>query len=355
VEVPEELMKARYRFNWEAFCKAYRVPFVEKGPNTARGHISAKCPMCGDDPSQHMGMKLDMDDPRWGCLRNSDHRGVSPHRLIRAFVGCTELEAARIVHQFGAKIMLEQPAKSDQLPPLPGSSLVMPGLFFPIAGAKNFGTMFTDYLRKRNFPLGHIQQVAAKYHLRYCTLGEWNMRLIMPIYQNNRLVSWTGRTILDGQVEPLRYKTLSDNAEAKPRALMKTTHTLFNYDEIVKGGRALVISEGPFDAMKVDFYGKNRNIRGTALFTNTISPEQIKLLIEIMQGYDYVFVLLDRGAKAQAMKVAGELQPYHPNVLQMDWDGPAKDPGEMDMNSIIHLHDQFHNYMKNDGKEKGSA
>ena len=79
-------------FDWLAFVKRHRIPFIEEGKNVARDHINIRCPFCGaGDPSHHMGLSL--VDSRWACWRSPDHRGADPVRLGAALLHMSRSEA----------------------------------------------------------------------------------------------------------------------------------------------------------------------------------------------------------------------------------------------------------------------
>src|SRR6185437_6997309 len=84
-------------FDWERFFDIRGIPYVTSGHNARRGVIGVACPMCGDDPSHHMGVSVSGTD-WWHCWRDeNNHRGKSPHRLIMAFLGCSYEEASALL------------------------------------------------------------------------------------------------------------------------------------------------------------------------------------------------------------------------------------------------------------------
>jgi len=111
-------------------------------------------------------------------------------------------------------------------------------------------------------------------------------RIVFPITMDNKLVSWTGRSIL--KEDQLRYKSSrSDDS------VVNIYDSLFNYDDLFSGGRALIVGEGPFDALKFDYFAKKYDCRATAIFTKTMSEDQIGFLDELYYLYDRVVLILD--------------------------------------------------------------
>lgn len=321
-------------FDWKAFLDAHKIPYIEKGPHTTKGWVNTHCVWCGDsDNSEHLGLCLDIDKPGYSCWRNAHHRGMNPIPLIQQFLGCDEAIAAKEVTKFGARRPTYTPPSLETASV--ASPLVMPNYFFPLT-SQHFGGLFWNYLERRRFPTGHIPALASHYKLRFCTIGEWAMRLIIPIYLQGQLVNWTARSILKEEVAPLRYKTLSHKEGYKPRAIHNIKHTLLDYDCLAQNdGRALIVCEGPMDAMKINLYGANLKVRATCLFGNSMSALQASLLARLTTKYPVFVVLLDSDAKVQAMKVAGELAAIHPRVAQVDLSGPVKDPGDLDMAGVL--------------------
>ena len=116
------------------------------------------------------------------------------------------------------------------------SHLQLPSTVFTFAERK--------YLIGRNFSPRHLKQ---KYKIAGGGIyGEWKYRIIIPVFFNNKLVSWTARSILDKKtlqaLDIPRYKNLS--AE---KSVIDPKKVLFNYDSC---GTAAALLEGPFDVLR---------------------------------------------------------------------------------------------------------
>jgi hypothetical protein len=327
---------SRVRFSWEEFCVQYRVPFVTSGPNTARDHISIRCPFCGmADPSHHMGLSLDVNEPAWGCWRNADHRGRHPLRLVQELLGCSTPAAKQVVEALKRPI-LATTRRVEQVP-RPVGPLVMPAVFLPLIG-EGYGGRFAQYLAERGF--GDWQAVATDYDLRYCLVGDYKWRLIIPIYLGGQLVTWTGRGIQPG-MEP-RYKTLPDKPAkepGKPVALANIKELIYNSDSLNDGGRVLVVTEGPLDAIKIDAYAKHRGVRATCLFGTAITSKQIKLLALAATKFQRVDILLDVDARSVAWQLATALRGMYEAVSVRELPPGIKDPGELSKDMVQQLYD----------------
>ena len=320
-------------FKWLDFLKSNSVSYVTFGPNTKQGEVSIKCPMCSDDPSEHLGINLDTSF--WACWRNATHRGRKPYRLISSLLNCSYAHARLIVDQYSITdtddfnnldVNFDKP-KEDILKP--------EGLHFPeeFKKIKNIGTgkRFYHYLRGRGFD--NVKNLAFVYNLHYCTTGDWKDRIIIPVYENWELATWTARAIAHTEKAP-RYKTLSVNEEGPYKALININETIFLYDQLT-GGDLLFITEGPIDAMKIDFYGYPYNTSGTCLFTSSISTSQVYLISEVSKGYKSTILLLDPEAIQQQLEIQDILARYGVKIGTLE--PGIEDPGAMSKKQVLKL------------------
>ena len=274
----------------------------------------------------------------WNCLRASGkHAGRKPHRLIMALLGCSYeqaddlAEGGRDLATFGAQIarLLYQ----DEAPTPKPHSLQLPQEFRPLT-SKGSGKYFVDYLlAKRGFRKQDIPRLREDYDLRFCTKGRWHDRIIFPLRFQGRLVGWTGRSISNR--ERLRYLSLGADGSDNLSALLSPKEILYNYDALTEGGKALVITEGPFDALKLDAYGHDRGVRATCLFGTGITEDQAIHLSTLRTKYKRLIILGDANAQANAWRLLSQLAPLRPELAELP-EGIA-DPGELSYNQVRHL------------------
>ncbi len=321
-------------FKWLDFLKSNSVSYVTFGPNTKQGEVSIKCPMCTDDPSEHLGINLDTGF--WACWRNAAHRGKQPYRLIAALLNCSFSHARLIIDQYSITdtdafntldISFDTPKKDT--PNL--KELSFPKEFKKI---KSIGTgkRFYHYLRGRGF--ANVKNLTFDYDLHYCTTGDWKDRIIIPIYESGELVTWTARAIAHTEKAP-RYKTLSVNEEGQHKALINITNTIFLYDQLNIGGDILFITEGPVDAMKIDYYGHAYGASATCLFTSSISTSQVYLISEVSKGYKSIILLLDPEAVEQQLEIQSILARYGVKIGTLE--SGIEDPGAMTKEQVVRL------------------
>jgi hypothetical protein len=312
--------------DWVSFVEANHIDYVTRGPNTKRGEISIKCPWCGaEDPSEHLGISLTSEN--WGCYRDPSHRGHSQPRLVAALLGVSYSQAKLIVAQFGRADPdnLEQAlAALTGMTVLPAHSPEAPHLLPEFKPIEQTGTTakFWRYLATRGF--ANVADVCKKYSLMCCLTGRWKDRVIIPVVHEGELVAWTGRAIVNPVSAP-RYLSSSEAIKS----------TVFNND--VGTGKLLLVTEGPFDAMKLDFYGRVHGVRAVACFGVSMSVEQICVLRSLRARFAKCIVLFDAeatGAALQASEWLGAeamLEPILDSVYRVN------DPGSMSREQVHHF------------------
>lgn len=305
--------------DWVRFLDDNHIHYVTRGPNTKKGEVSITCPMCTDDPSEHLGINL--SNGYWGCHRNSAHRGKSAKTLIRAILGTSYTGADSYLRQYSHsdpddldKVLeaLKEPKQE-----------IAPDRVFPICEAEfnNFRLIkprgstkrFFSYIQGRDFD--DPKAIIESYSLRCATTGRYKDRVIIPIRHNSELLGWTSRAICKVENAP-RYLASSEDVKT----------TVFNFDELKKGGQRLFVVEGPFDAIKVDSAGHVQKVpyRATCTFGTSSTLSQIALLRVLVKKFKETFVLFDQGADEPARNLA-------------EWIGAktawlpigVKDPGEL--------------------------
>ena len=149
------------------------------------------------------------------------------------------------------------------------------------------------YLTNRNFDSNYLQ---SKYKLCGSTLsGEWAGRLIIPIYYQNKLVSFQGRSLLNKErckeLNILRYKTLS-----KELSIIDPKSILYGLDYCKE--KYIVITEGAPDVWR---WGDNC----AATLGTSVTDEQKNIILK----YDRIIILFDPEKEAQerALKLGNEL------------------------------------------------
>lgn len=327
--------------DWLALLSEHRVPYIERGANVKRGEANVKCPLCSSsDPSYHLGINL--QNGFWACWRNSDHRGKSPVRLLIKLLNVSYQEALEIagldatyVDPDGFQAMA---AKLRRKPDEAAEAVVARHLRmdadFRLLTQAGAARKHWDYLDNRWFDPG---QLADEYGVMAGVEGRWKDRVIFPYYEEDRLVTWTGRAV--GPAE-IRYRDLDQRPSefySGPLAIVPAKQTLFNHDAMKDGGRWLILGEGPVDALKLDCYGKENGVRAVALSTASISDEQLGRLDVYASKFTHFGVMMDMANPlhvVHSMRMKGLLMGIKRSTHVLEVPYRRKDAGELHPNEV---------------------
>ncbi len=296
-------------FQWLPFLELHGIVHGPSGAN----NVTIACPWC-DPEAAHQHLAINLHGRGWHCWKQPQHRGVSPVRLIVALLRCSTEQAARI-----AEVPTSLPpdflaSVRGRLhpPPRPVREAVdCPREFKPLVD-KPSARPYLNYLRRRGFakPL----QLGERYELYYATTGEYASRIIFPVRYQQQLMTWTGRSI---GTDPLRYKTL---AAASP------LDYLLWFDHLqTTNADSICLTEGPFDALKVNALGAAIGVVATCFFTAAPSNRQVDLLHTVLPRFRQRYLLLDQGTFATAIGTQSRLTGL--NVVVRQLPPQLKDPG----------------------------
>jgi len=317
-------------FDYRSFLTEYRIPFVTEGKNVASGNINIKCPFCGDDPSEHLG--IEEETGKWSCWRNVDHRGRSPEKLIVHLTGCSWAAAKKLLadglppdvgsfEEFSAKNLFDGEVKDREKYTPVETVEFLPE--FRVLKSTGVYSKFWKYLENRGFTDGIVSRMSSRYTLRCALTGRFKFRLIMPLYSDAGMVGWVARSITYSNYRYLTY----------PSAVIKKT--LFNIAHIRHGGEVLFLVEGVFDAMKINVYGIEYGAKATCLLGRVITEAQVAILASISRKFRKLVILLDADALGSTLSVLGDLGFSSPVIGKLP--KGVSDPGEMSREQVIKL------------------
>jgi len=330
------------KFDIERFYQQRGIEYIERGVNVKKGEINISCPFCNSssnpDPSYHLGVAS--NGRYWSCWRNKKHRGKSLHRLIMKLIKVSYNEACDIL---GEKVTWLEEGSFDKLALDPDNlfaevkeqeevvPLVMPKNFVKFNHFRS-GLRFEDYFTSRQFHPNHIDELLHQYDFRYCIADVWASRVILPINFNFELVTWTGRSI--AKKANLRYRSLSE----KEGALLSIKDTIFNFDELLNvKGDVLFVTEGPFDAIKMDFYGQRVNCRATCLFSKALRASQLLLIAELSDNFKKVVMLLDSTELDTELEMQSMFAFLGNKIKLGILPEGISDPGELSQTGVMRL------------------
>lgn len=331
-------------FEWERFLVEHQISYVDRGANINRFELGIRCPFCGNaDPSEHMAIHRSRGSFR--CRRDSSgtHAGRSPHRLIQALIGCSFPEAARLVGDQSPTTMVDDQFVAQvqrmMAPRQTTEAIYRPTHFppeFKPLSPFGMGRIFWKYMTSRHYTPDQVHELVARYDLHFATKGRYGYRLIVPVYNKQGLMSWTGRAISSRtEVRYLTYSALDYPKDEAP-PILSIKDLLLNEDDLEAGGKVLIVAEGPFDALRIDYFGKPHGIRGTCFFGKSVSPDQMAKLLKLSKYYDRCVVVLDKDAQLDAFGIQQKLARggYQTHHLVGDKDPAALD--EVSLKKMIH-------------------
>lgn len=312
------------------FLRSNGIEYVDRGPDVAKDNVNIKCPFCGDeDTGEHMGINLETG--YYGCWRNTNHRGRDVAFLLKVITGISLISVRR---QIGSLTVLSSDDITYMYDVLNNTERNQVEESRPIGGVEHLKLLksfkplwkynysckpYYKYLENRGF--NNISELTYVYRLHYCMYGDWNYRIIFPIYYKRKLVTWVGRSI--HKDETMHYRDLS-----VPESVRHAKFCISEYDYVSTGGRNLYIVEGLMDSTKMNWYLRNSD-KATCLFTNSMTTEQRDILWKIGKKFDTVIVLLDNDATGNALTVQSQLRPVLKNVFIRSVQDRYGDPGAL--------------------------
>ena len=326
------------KFNVLSFLHQHRIAYISKGVNVKKGEININCPFCAKtaspDPSFHLG--IDEERLQFSCWRNKrKHAGRTLHKLIMELAKCSYEQACTLLGH--RPIWLEENVFEhlfDEKAVAQKSELTLLDSFQALDPEKLRHQRFAHYLTEdRGYGVNDLYRLSRRYSLQVAISGSYKDRIIVPNYIQSRLVNWTGRSIYPNA--SLRYLSL----DASHGALVSIKECLFNEKALFAGGQLLVVTEGPFDAMKVDFYGAAYGVRATCLFNKKATVHQLGCLGELCNLFDRIVVMFDQGEVVDQLAFISQMEWTGRVDWVVDWDCPShvKDPGELSKQDVKHL------------------
>jgi hypothetical protein len=221
---------------WRELLNDLNVEWRDKGKNCSRGNINISCPFCQDDPSFHLA--ISENKLAYFCYRNPDHAGNSTSRLFVA-LGLSYEDVPLTINKYNSGITTTEAPKR--------SALLSETAWAKFENAADSAGC-VNYLRQRGFPTPVA--TCRQYDLRFARGGKWAQRVLLPINDSGKVISWTGRALLP-DLDP-KYRTESTDAG--------------NYLYVPRSVReTLVIVEGPMDALKIAVATANQSISSLSI------------------------------------------------------------------------------------------
>lgn len=276
------------------------IDYSVGGKNVTSGWTEVNCPFCEDDPSYHLGISPQNLLHCWRC-------GVKGNiiKYLKVVLDKPYHEIRNIIETFTISddniLRMEEQQKR----------IIPETISLPREAKREIPQDAKEYLMKRRFD---PQEIRRKYRLSFCTyLGDYKFRIIIPVYENKKLVSFTGRDYT-GKASLNYFHDNSGSMIGKPY--------LYNIDSVKD--KALIV-EGITDTWRMG--------DGT-IGTFGIEYSKTQVLKIARLGLELAIILFDdeEQAQAQAKKLALDISPYVEKVKIARFssdDKKKKDPAEI--------------------------
>ncbi len=266
-------------------------------------------PDCGD----HSGnLEINLEKQIFHCWR-CGYSG-SMRKLLRDYLGSVPEE---FNEDWYTKDDLKR-FRSDYSPTLRADErfATLPEDFVSLWGMHKFsfvGRKALKYASERMTP-----EEIERYKVGYCGLGKYQYRIIVPTFEEGRVVYFIARDFIGHTKRYLNPEPAECNG-------ITSGEVVFNLDRCRELGQ-VVICEGVFDAIRT---GED----GSALFKSAISERQFFKLFDIPRKY----IMLDSPKKdpqapAKAVAIADYFQEWRKPVYLVI--PPEGDPGESNRQDI---------------------
>lgn len=251
--------------NFQKLFEDYKIDYSLK---TNRGWVNTKCIYCGGS-SYKLGFNPTED--YCTCFACGLH---NLKETLSKILSVPKKDINDVIEQYKTRTIILNKLNDKKTTAV--KNLVLP--------TDTFTPIERKYLKSRNFNPSYLHK---KYNVvGGGIVGDWKYRIIIPVIINGKIVSWTGRSILEksklDELKIPRYK----NLEIK-KSVINPKECLFNLDN--SKNKTVVLTEGPFDVMRLgdDFI---------CSFGTSLTQSQIK---EIRLRYDKIFIMFDNEVEAQ--------------------------------------------------------
>jgi 5S rRNA maturation endonuclease (ribonuclease M5) len=290
-------------FDIERFYNDYDIPYFTEGKNVQDGWINVRCPFCYDS-SNHLGFNLAKD--YYNCWKCGRHKH---YEVIEFLTGLKAYQIFKILNEYKTENICKEKLKNKE----------KSSIFNIPKEWKSLKRIHKQYLSRRNYDADFLEM---KYGLKATGhLGDYAFRIAIPIYYEDKIVSFTARDYTDKQ--EIRYKSCKKENET---IYHKTI--LYNLDNCKEDW--CIVVEGPFDVFRM---GDNC----CATFGTGFTYQQIKLL---SKRFKYVMIIFDREKEAQrqAKMMGNNLSALgiKINILNLEF----KDPGEFNQQLVNEIKEQ---------------
>ena len=296
------------------FFDEYNIEYWDSGKNVTSGWINIQCPFCDDD-SNHLGIRpSDLTCNCWKCGRKT------MIGIIKELLGISYREAKDIFKRIETKFVVPIISKEENRKLGKSDNFVV----LPDEATRIFPKLHKQYLKKRRYD---YKKLMRKYKIQAVyNFGKYAFRVIIPIFKNKELVSFTSRDVTG-------YAKIPYLHASKRECLIRPKDLIYGYDEIPKGGDAVLV-EGVFDKWRL-------GDGAICSFGTMVSGKQLVELSSMKINNLYILFDSDKPGKIAAKQLAKIVAPIAKsveiiNVIKHkgDPDNLSKEKAELLMRSL---------------------
>lgn len=298
--------------NFEKLFTDYHIDYNNR---VNRGWVNIHCPYCTEVSGTFHG-GFNTSGNYYHCWKCGGHDFKQTLSLV---TNISRSQVEDLIHQYSGRNSLLDRLNKKQAK---ATKLELPTDTFTPSERK--------YLRQRNFNPKYLHE---KYKVVGGGLtGAWKFRIIIPLILNEKIVSWTGRSILSkektNELKIPRYKNLSiEQSVIDPKSI------LYNLDNC--RNEVAVLTEGPFDVMRLgdDFF---------CSFGTELTQSQINL---IKERFKKIYIMFDNEEQAQvkARKFGLQISSIGVEVEVVDAysDFNKNDGGELNDDEVVIIRNEL--------------
>jgi len=292
----------------KSFFEDHGLETWTEGENVRRGWVNIQCPFC-DDAFNHLGVSLyNLEVKCWRC-------GKHPLQKLIAEIAGYNRDEANIEAKLLQKSLRDSGGRRTGVTPIKreeASSAMAKAVRLPPESSNHFPKMHIEYLEGRGFI--RPRRIINKYKLQSVyTVGRYKFRIIIPIFLNRQIVSFTSKDVTDEQTPPYLNASLEES-------MISAKKVVYNYDTVIQGADAILV-EGPIDVWKLG---------DGAISILGVEHHEHQILYLMKKEIDTLFMLFDNdppGRKA-ARSLGRIMAPVVRNV-ELVFLKDVKDPGAL--------------------------
>lgn len=267
------------------------IPYWTGGKNVSVGWVNVQCPFCADS-SNHCGVNPETELFNcWKCPAKGHFVDLLIELTGLSFGVCKDMvsdSATTFKERPIETIRSTLEGEATEFKSIVNVEVRLPKTFEFVTTDINF-SLLDDYLKRRNISRATLM----KYSCGVCRAGKYMNRMIIPVYYQEKLVSFQAAD-LTGFAD-LKYKSA-------PLSMGRINDFLYNYDKIEVGGR-MIVEEGVLDAWRT-------GDEAVAAFTSNLTEAQKKLIIAKNLEELYFCFDCELIAYYKSLELAKEFEAY---------------------------------------------